>query len=105
MSGTRIDSIKSGTDDGDLHAEQMTPQNVQDALVREQKPSDSNDPAKDDYSGMIQGRLETIHGTQGDGNTGEKTTTLRLLEQNGLSGFADQPTQPSKDLGRITGYD
>lgn len=104
--GTQIDSIKSGSVEADLHNELMNPPGAADELKKAQKVSDSTDPGKVDFSGFDQGAVNLPSGvTTGEGNTGETTSTIRLLAEQGLAKAANQPTQPSSDLGRVTGYD
>jgi hypothetical protein len=104
--GTKIESIKEGSVEADLHNELMNPQKATDALAKAVKPSGSTDPGKDSYDTFDQNHVNLPSGpTTGDGNTGQKTTTLQFQKDFGLDKAANQPTQPSKDLGRMTGYD
>lgn len=104
--GTVLESIKEGSVEADLHNELMNPQEMQDELRKAEKVSNSTDPAKADFSTMNQSNVNLPSGpTMGDGNTGKKTSTLGLMDEFGLNKSANQPTQPSSDIGRITGYD
>jgi hypothetical protein len=100
-----LESIKEGTVEGDLHNELMNPESASSDLSKAQKPTSSTDPGKADFSTFEQGNVVATGGTQGDGTTGEKTTTLKLQAAFGLDNFGNQPTQPSKDIGKLTGYD
>lgn len=80
--GTKVESILKGTVDKELREAQTAPKGA---------------TVEAEYTG-------NRGGTKGDGSTGQKTTTLKLQSAHGLDKSV-QPTQPSKDLGRSTGYD
>lgn len=103
--GTKIESIREGTVDAELRNEDMDSlPGPKEALRKSAKPSNSTDPGDADYSTFIQGNVVATGGTQGDDAKG-KTATIALQDEFGLNARADQPTQPSKDIGRMTGYD
>jgi hypothetical protein len=97
-----INSIRNGTNDSELHSENMNPDNMNKAAAKGKGGSLAPDGTKVNAAKMEQGN--TKHPGDDRIKGGGKPAHLDHLKSHGM-GSQGHATNPSKDVGRTTGYD